>query len=125
MHPAILIFLGGGLGSVCRYALSHGATRVLGDTLPFGTLAVNLLGAFAIGFLADLLALKLSLPPAWRYALMTGFLGGFTTFSAFSFESALLWQRGDYAALGVYIVLSVVGTIALVLLGAAVARQLA
>jgi len=84
-------------------------------------LAVNLLGAFLIGVVAELFSLKYN-NETWRYFLVTGILGGFTTFSAFSLESALLWMRGDYAAFLFYVFASVVGTILLVLFAMASVR---
>jgi CrcB protein len=121
----ILIFLGGGSGAVCRYALNNCVGRSFGTAFPYGTLTINLLGAFLIGVIVELMALKLAAPAQWRFLLVTGFLGGFTTFSAFSLEAALMLQKGDWRAMGCYIAVSVIGTIGLVLAGTWLVRQLA
>ncbi len=121
----LLIFLGGGLGSVSRFACSSLAGRVMGLQFPYGTLAVNLIGAFLIGIIVELMALKLSAPDHMRLLLVTGFLGGFTTFSAFSLETALMLQRGDYRQMLCYVLASVIGTVALVLCGTWLVRQMA
>jgi CrcB protein len=118
-----VIFLGGGIGSLCRFALSLLVSRSgVGINFPWPTLAVNLLGALVIGIIVELFAIKYSDHETWRYFLVTGILGGFTTFSAFSLESALMWMRGDYAAFLFYVTASVVGTILLVLLAMAGVR---
>lgn len=118
----LAIFLGGGFGAIARYSLAACVQKHLGTGLPWGTLAVNLLGAFAMGLLVELFALKSNLPEPARLLLTTGFLGGFTTFSAFSLESALMVQKGDYAQLAVYITLSVAGTIAALIAGMQLVR---
>jgi fluoride exporter len=125
MPPMILIFLGGGTGAVCRYALNNVVGRGLGLAFPYGTLTINLLGAFLIGVIVELMALKLSAPTQLRFLLVTGFLGGFTTFSAFSLEAALMLQKGDWRQMGCYVAASVIGTIGLVLAGTWLVRQMA
>jgi len=118
----LLVFVGGGFGSVARYAMMKAIGRLMGPTFPWHTLGVNLLGALAIGMVAEILATRVSgIEPA-RLLLITGFLGGFTTFSAFSLENALMWQRGDYVSLAAYIGASVIGTLIAVLCGGALAR---
>lgn len=116
MFNYLLVFVGGGAGSVLRLAMSSMVAQKMGTGFPWGTLTVNILGAVVIGVLAEVLALKFSMMPAMRLLLVTGFLGGFTTFSAFSLESALMFQRGDYGVLALYVGMSVVGTIAGVLM---------
>ena len=111
----LIIFLGGGLGSVLRFVISSFISRRVTETFPLSTLSVNLIGAFLIGVIIESLALKYSVSENLRYLLVTEFLGGFTTFSAFSLESALMWTRGDYLSLATYIFLSVIGTIIAVL----------
>lgn len=110
-----LIFLGGGIGSAMRFALSSYVSRKVVAEFPWYTLSVNLIGAFLIGIFIELLALRFNDSMNLRYLFITGFLGGFTTFSAFSLESALMWTRGDYMMLGNYILASTLGTVALVL----------
>lgn len=114
----LAIFFGGGLGSIFRFVISSFVSRNIAGNFPWYTLSVNLIGAFLIGMIVELLALKYSNSPQINYLLITGFLGGFTTFSAFSLESSLMWTRGDYLMLASYILASVIGTIFLVLLAA-------
>jgi CrcB protein len=87
------VALGGALGSVQRYLTNLGVMRLIGPGFPYGTLIVNIVGSFAMGFLVVILAHK----DATRLAplLMTGLLGGFTTFSAFSLDTLTLWERGQ------------------------------
>lgn len=112
----LAVFVGGGLGSVARLFVSSQMAKHMGTGFPWGTLAVNLIGALAIGFLVEALALKTEMPDHVRYLAITGFLGGFTTFSAFSLETAHMWMRGDFGMAVTYAAISVVGTVALVLL---------
>lgn len=112
----LIIFLGGGIGSVMRFVISSAVGKNYNGGFPFATLCVNLIGAFLIGVFIELVALKYQDSTNLRYLLITGFLGGFTTFSAFSLESALMWTRHDYSLLMAYIAASVIGTIMLVLL---------
>jgi CrcB protein len=119
----LLVFLGGGVGAVARYLMANAVSHYAAPRLfPYHTLSINLLGALAIGMITEFLALKASWPESARFFLITGILGGFTTFSAFSLESALMIERGDYAACAIYIAASVIGTIILVFAGTAVVR---
>ncbi len=118
MPPVLLVFLGGGAGAVVRYGTGLLAARWLGTAWPYGTLGVNLIGAFFIGFIMEILARKFAAPEPLRLLLVTGFLGGFTTFSAFALETMALLERGTTAQAACYIVVSVSGTILLVMLGA-------
>lgn len=93
MLDILMIILTGGLGALLRYALSLGANRWLGASLPWGTVCANLAGCLAIGYAAGLVDRSL-LPRTWRLAVITGFLGGFTTFSTFSLESLRLILGG-------------------------------
>jgi CrcB protein len=94
----LYIFLAGGLGCVARFLLS-GAARSWSATIPAGTLLVNIIGSFLIGFLMVLLAARFSQSPVLQTVIITGFLGGFTTFSAFSYETVVLFQSGAGAAM--------------------------
>lgn len=90
MKNLLLVFIGGGIGSVLRYALSHAINRSTVSPFPYGTFAVNAIGCFLIGFIVFYTARFGDLAEQWRFLLATGLCGGFTTFSAFSLENALL-----------------------------------
>lgn len=109
MVPAVVVFVGGGIGAVCRHGVNIAAARVLGIGFPWGTLVVNVVGSFVMGVLAGWFALKAGAgwPQHLRLFLTTGFLGGFTTFSAFSLDAAVLWERGAQAAAAGYVAASV------------------
>lgn len=118
------IFGGGGLGAVIRYVLSSLIGRHAGTTFPWGTLVVNLIGAFCIGLVTSLAAYKFNMSEMMRAFLVTGVLGGFTTFSAFSLETSLLLTRGENGAAIGYIMASVIGTVLLVMAAHAMVRLL-
>lgn len=109
-----LVVLGGGIGAGCRHFVNMAALRWLGPGFPVGTLAVNVIGGFLMGAVAGYFALRYSgnSGQELRLFLATGILGGFTTFSAFSLDAMLLWQRGAIAIASVYVVGSVVLSIA-------------
>ena len=121
----LAVFVGGGIGAALRHGVNRASLAWSGPAFPYGTLFVNLAGAMAIGVLAELFLVKGGGSQDFRLFLTTGLLGGFTTFSAFSLESALMWQRGDHAAFAAYVFGSVVLSIAAVFLGMAAARVLA
>lgn len=114
MTTALPVFLGAGLGGLLRHMLNTAITNVAGGHFPYGILTVNILGSFAMGLLAGWLAFRgETVPPELRLFFATGFLGGFTTFSAFSLDTALLIERGETGLAAAY----VVGSVALSLLG--------
>ena len=119
------IALGGALGSVGRYAMSSTVGHAVGTAFPWGTLAVNVLGGFAIGALAELFALRWSASPEMRAFLITGILGGFTTFSAFSLELLAMAARGAWAPAAAYIVASVALSLLAAAAGLALIRAVA
>lgn len=104
----LLVFLGGGIGSAARHGANILATRVWGFQYPLGTLSVNIIGSFAMGAIVEYWALKSGMSANARLFLTTGVLGGFTTFSTFSLEAALLAAKGGALWAGVYIAASVV-----------------
>ena len=115
MTHYLLVFCGGGLGSIARLFVTSLLGTQMGTTFPWGTLAANLIGALMIGLLIEVMALKWSATEVYRYLLVTGFLGGFTTFSAFSLETASMFVRGDWVMAMTYVVASVLGTVAIVM----------
>ncbi|MBX4924759.1 fluoride efflux transporter CrcB [Rhizobium binae] len=125
MIQALLVALGGAIGSVLRYYVGQWALRLVGPAFPWGTLAVNVVGCFVIGVFAELIARKFNASLELRLLLITGFLGGFTTFSAFSLDAIYLFERGEAVAGGIYIAASVGLSMAAVIAGLAVMRALA
>ena len=121
----LAIFAGGGVGSLGRYFLSGAVTRAIGGTFPWGILAVNVLGGLLMGLIVELGALKLSYSPEIRAALITGLLGGFTTFSAFSLDTAVMIERGDWLNAALYVVASVVLSIGALFAAMYAVRQFA
>ena len=111
------VALGGAIGSAARYGVNVWSGRVLGMNFPWATLAVNVLGCFAMGVLIELMALKLNVSQEARAFLTTGILGGFTTFSAFSLELALLVERKTYGLAAAYAMASVGLSLAAVFIG--------
>jgi len=118
----LYIALGGGLGAVCRYSLSVFMHRMLGANFPYGTLAVNVLGSFLVGLLAVVLLERLSVSVEMRSVLIIGFLGAFTTFSSFSYETLLLFQQGNHILALLNILLSVLLCLLFVWLGFTLGR---
>jgi CrcB protein len=125
MIQALLVALGGAIGSVLRYYVGQWALRLMGPAFPWGTLAVNVVGCFVIGVFAELIARRFNASMELRLLLITGFLGGFTTFSAFSLDAISLFERGEAVAGGIYIAASVGLSMAAVISGLAVMRALA
>lgn len=118
MIGVLMVFLGGGAGAAARYGVSIAALSLFGPALPLGTLAVNVAGSFAMGLVWAYVSAHLeTLPVEVRLMLATGFLGGFTTFSAFSLEAVSLWERGDGLLAAGYVLLSVVLSLAALALG--------
>jgi fluoride exporter len=103
----LIVFLGAGIGGAARHGVNVGAARLFGYGFPFGTLIVNILGSFAMGALAGYFAFRPGMDQHLRLFLTTGILGGFTTFSAFSLDAALLIERHNYALAAGYIAGSV------------------
>lgn len=103
----LLVFLGGGLGAMLRHGVNVAANRLAGVGFPLGTFTVNVTGSVAMGLLAGYFAFKGDAPQAVRLFLMTGVLGGFTTFSAFSLDTMVLFERGALAQAALYVVASV------------------
>lgn len=94
MIQVLTVALGGSLGAVTRYLVSQWAARKLGAGFPYGTLLVNTIGCFIIGFFMTLAVEKYVISPYWRLLVTVGFLGGLTTFSSFSYETFKLLESG-------------------------------
>lgn len=124
MKLLALVAFGGAIGASGRYLVGIAALRIFGLGFPWGTLIVNIVGALLMGLLIEALALKYSGSIELRTFLATGVLGGFTTFSAFSLEVALMLERGQWQSASAYILASVVFTIAALFVGLYLARQL-
>ena len=120
-----LVFIGGGVGSVLRLSVLHVSRLLLPPGFPFGTMAVNIMGGLAAGAISAVLLGRSSggADPVALF-LLTGLLGGFTTFSAFSLDAFLLWQRGDAGTALGYVAASVLLSIAAVVGGFAAVRAL-
>jgi CrcB protein len=106
------IFVGGGAGSVARYLTMVGCGRLCGTEFPWGTIVVNIVGSFIMGVLVELFARVWSASEATRVLLTVGFLGGYTTFSTFSLDVALLVERGATVGAAAYIAVSVILSLA-------------
>ncbi len=122
MQLLLLATLGGGIGAGARYLIQAEMMRRLGTGFPWWTLAINVAGCLLMGIIADLVTRRFGGSPEARALLMTGVLGGFTTFSAFSLDVAQLVERRDMLAAAGYIGGSVILTIAALYLGIAIAR---
>ena len=123
MSTWLAVFLGAGIGGALRHGVNLGAARVLGTAFPFGTLIVNVAGCFVMGVLVESFARFHDPGQTARLFLATGVLGGFTTFSAFSIDAAILFERGAPTAAVLYVAVSVVASLAGVAAGLLLVRQ--
>ncbi len=125
MTSTLLVFLGAGLGGVLRHGVNLVSPRWFGTGFPAGTLLINVLGSALMGVIAGWLAFKTQ--AGWsqhaRLFLTTGILGGFTTFSAFSLDAVLLWERGEAGLAAAYVVGSVVLSLVALFAGLALVRS--
>ena len=108
----LIVFLGGGLGAAIRHGVNLGIARLLGTGFPFATLLINVTGSLIMGLAAAYFAFKGDASQHWRLFLTTGILGGYTTFSTFSLDVALLYERGEIGLAALYVLLSVAVSIA-------------
>ena len=119
----LLIVLFGGAGSLARYLAGTAVTARYGSRFPWGTLAVNVTGSFLIGLIMTLLTEKVAVSPNWRFALVVGFLGGYTTFSSFEWETYAAIREGGFWIGALNVIGSVILGYAAVWLGSALARR--
>ena len=114
MGPYLIVFAGAGVGGMLRHGVNGLSLRLFGPDVPIGTPIINVLGSFLMGLLGGWFLLRSGSSQGWRLFLTTGVLGGFTTFSTFSLEAALLWERGALVQAALYVVGSVgLGVLAL------------
>ena len=118
-----MVLFGGGLGATLRHLINLTCARCLGTGFPWGTFIINITGSTVMGLIAGYLALKGEASLPWRLFLMTGILGGYTTFSAFSLDTALLYERGEIGLAAFYVLGSVVLSIAGLFAVLALVRQ--
>ena len=124
MTSYLLVFFGGGLGATLRHLVNLTCARSIGTGFPWGTFIINITGSTVMGLIAGYLAFKGGASEHWRLFLMTGILGGYTTFSAFSLDAALLYERGEMGLAAAYVLGSVVLSIAGLFAGLALVRHL-
>jgi CrcB protein len=121
-----ILYLGifGGLGCVARYMVSGWVYNLAGKSLPYGTLAVNVVGSLLLGLIMEGSLRSTLLSPELRFGITVGFLGGFTTFSTFSYETVRLLEEGSLVAAGANVLLNVSVCVAAALIGIYLARQM-
>jgi fluoride exporter len=121
----LIVFLGGGVGAALRHGINIATARTLGNEFPYATLLINISGSFIMGLVAAYFAFKGDASQHWRLFLTTGILGGYTTFSAFSLDAALLYERGEIGMAALYVIASVAISIAGLFAGLALVRNFA
>jgi len=124
MLHVLIVAVGGGLGAALRHLSGLAALRLLGSGFPWGTAFVNIVGSFLMGALVEALARRAGASSEVRLFLATGFLGGFTTFSSFSLDTSVLYERGELLLAAVYVAGSVVVGIAALFAGIVLVRAL-
>ena len=121
----LIVFLGGGIGAALRRRFNLAFARVLGTPFPYATLFENASGSIVMGMLVAVFAFRSGIPHHWQLFLTTGILGGYTTFSTFSLDVALLYERGQMGLAALYVMLSVVLSVGGLFAGLALVRNLA
>ena len=122
MLKYVLVAGGGALGSMARYWVGTTIANRVNALFPYGTFVVNLTACVMIGFALTWMERRTDVNPAWRFLIPIGFLGGYSTFSAFEWETFVRLDTGAFLVAGLYVVLSVVLGLFAVWLGAALAR---
>jgi CrcB protein len=103
----LIVFLGGGVGAALRHGVNVAAARLLGTAFPYATTIENVSGSLLMGLLAGYFAFRGGISQHWQLFLTTGILGGYTTFSTFSLDAALLYERGAFGLAALYVIVSV------------------
>jgi len=124
MSNILLVAIGGAIGSVGRYLVGLWATRLVGPNFPWGTLTVNVVGAFAIGLLVEMVARRFDASNEMRAFIVTGILGGFTTWSSFTLDTMVLFERGEVGLSALYLLASLLVSFAAIFAGLALGRAL-
>ena len=124
MRLLLFAAAGGAIGAGARHLVNIGLGRALGTGFPWSTLFVNISGSLLMGMLIELLALRFNVSPEMRTLLVTGVLGGFTTFSAFSLDFAVLIERGETVSALVYALVSVAASIGALFIGLSLVRAI-
>lgn len=120
----LLVFIGSGLGGAARYGVGVLALRLFGPSATaLGTFAINVVGSFCMAIVVEYFAIKSGVSPSWRLFLTTGIIGGFTTFSTFSLDTAILYERGDFGLAAFYVLGSVSISLAAFFAGLALMRS--
>jgi fluoride exporter len=120
-----IVFIGGGIGAALRHGFNLAFARLVGTAFPYATLFENVSGSVVMGVLVALFAFRSGIPQHWQLFLTTGILGGYTTFSAFSLDVAVLYERGEIGLAALYVLLSVVLSIGGLFGGLALVRSFA
>jgi fluoride exporter len=120
----VMVGMGGCLGSVLRFWLGSYIGGRLGSRFPYGTFVINVTGSFLIGMVLTMMAEKTQWSPNWRYLIPVGFIGGYTTFSAFEYETFRLFQDGQMGTAMLNVMMSVIVGFAGVWMGAVAARSI-
>lgn len=120
----VIVFIGAGIGGALRHGVNMAAFRHIGPGIGYGTIIVNIVGSFLMGALAAYFAFKGGGAQQWRLFITTGILGGFTTFSSFSLDASLYYERGEIGNALLYIAATLVISIAALFAGLFIVRQL-
>ena len=119
----LIVFLGGGIGAALRHGVNLASARWLGTAFPYATMFENISGSLVMGLLAGYFAFRGGPPQHWQLFLTTGILGGYTTFSTFSLDAMLLYERGALGLAALYVLGSVVLSIVCLFAGLMIVRQ--
>ena len=124
MIQFLIVFVGGGIGAALRHGCNVAFARTIGTAFPYATLFENVVGSTVMGLLVAFFAFRSGIPQHWQLFLTTGILGGYTTFSTFSLDTALLYERGELGLAALYVLLSAAVSIAGLFAGLALVRSL-